>query len=127
VEFSNHDERTINAALAQGGKQAEYILVHITESAAARYLGALTGDREAVDDANNLATYTRKLNEAGYRAHAVAGHGNPVTAIAHIVNKSGVALLVMGSHGHRGLKDLLFGATVDAVRHRVKVPVLVVK
>lgn len=127
VEFSNHDERTINAALAQGGKQAEYILVHITESAAARYLGALTGDREAVDDANNLATYTRKLNEAGYKAHSMAGHGNPVAAIVHIVNKSGAGLLVMGAHGHRGLKDLLFGATVDAVRHRVKVPVLVVK
>ncbi|MBS1570027.1 MAG: Nramp family divalent metal transporter [Bacteroidetes bacterium] len=127
VEFSKQDERTINAALAQGGREAEYVLIHITESAAARYLGALTGDREAVDDAKNLAIYTAKLNAAGYKARSIVGHGNPVAAIANIVNHASAELLVMGSHGHRGFKDLLFGATVDAVRHRVKVPVLVVK
>mgnify|MGYP001344807612 CR=1 FL=1 len=127
VEFSKQDEKIINAAIAQGGLDAQYILVHVTESAAARYLGALTGDREAVDDENNLANYAAKLNIAGYKAHSVVGHGNPVVAIATIVNHSEADLLVMGSHGHRGLKDLLFGATVDAVRHRVKVPVLVVK
>ena len=84
-------------------------------------------DREAVDDATNLEHYAIKLREAGYTAKAVVGQGSPVEAIATLVNKSEAELLVMGSHGHRGLKDLLFGATVDAVRHRVKVPVLVVK
>lgn len=127
VEFKPMDERVLNAAIAQGGKEAEYILIHITESAAARYLGSLTDDREAVDDATNLEHYAEKLREAGYNADAVVGQGSPVVAIADLVNKSEADLLVMGSHGHRGLKDLLFGATVDAVRHRVKVPVLVVK
>ncbi len=127
VEFRPLDEKVINAALAQGGTQAAYLLVHITESAAARYLGKFTGDREAVDDANNLERYAEKLRHAGYSAQAAIGHGSPVVAIPELVNKSGAGLLVMGSHGHRGLKDLLFGATVDAVRHRVKVPVLVVK
>jgi manganese transport protein len=32
----------------------------------------------------------------------------------------------MGAHGHKGFKDLLFGTTVDAVRHKVKIPVLIV-
>lgn len=127
VEFKALDERVLNAAIAQGGKLAEYVLIHITESAAARYLGELTSDREAVDDATNLEHYAEKLRAAGYSAQAVVGQGSPVAAIAKLVNKSGADLLVMGSHGHRGLKDLLFGATVDAVRHRVKVPVLVVK
>ncbi|MBS1937978.1 MAG: Nramp family divalent metal transporter [Bacteroidetes bacterium] len=127
VEFRPLDERVLNAALAQGGKTAEYVLVHITESAAARYLGTSTGDREAVDDAINLEHYAAKLREAGYRVRTAIGHGSPVEAIPKLVNSSGANLLVMGSHGHRGLKDLLFGATVDAVRHRVKMPVLVVK
>lgn len=127
LEFTPLDERVLNAAIAQGGKEAEYILIHITESAAARYLGALTDDREAVDDATNLEHYAEKLRAAGYNAEAVVGQGSPVVAIAELVNTSEADLLVMGSHGHRGLKDLLFGATVDAVRHRVKVPVLVVK
>ncbi len=35
-------------------------------------------------------------------------------------------LIVMGAHGHRGLKDLIFGNTINAVRHEVSAPVLVV-
>lgn len=127
VEFRPLDARVVNAALAQGGKQAQYVLIHVTESAAARYLGTLTGDREALDDADNLERYAEKLREAGHAVRTAIGHGSPVQAIAQLVNDAEADLLVMGSHGHRGLKDLLFGATVDAVRHRVHVPVLVVK
>jgi manganese transport protein len=36
-------------------------------------------------------------------------------------------LLIMGAHGHTGLKDVIFGTTINAVRHEVKVPLLVVK
>ena len=32
----------------------------------------------------------------------------------------------MGAHGHRGFQDLIFGNTINGVRHEVKVPVLVV-
>jgi manganese transport protein len=32
----------------------------------------------------------------------------------------------MGAHGHRGLKDLIFGNTINGVRHEVGAPVLVV-
>jgi manganese transport protein len=35
-------------------------------------------------------------------------------------------MLVIGSHGHTGFKDFIYGETVNAVRHEVKVPVLVV-
>jgi manganese transport protein len=33
----------------------------------------------------------------------------------------------MGAHGHKTLKDLILGTTVDAVRHNISVPLLVVK
>jgi manganese transport protein len=33
----------------------------------------------------------------------------------------------MGGHGHRVIGDLLRGTTIDAVRHRLKVPVLAVR
>jgi manganese transport protein len=36
-------------------------------------------------------------------------------------------MLIMGSHGHRGLDDLVHGQTVSAVRHAVDIPVLVVR
>ena len=34
-------------------------------------------------------------------------------------------ILVMGSHGHTFFKDLIFGTTVDSVRHRVNIPVFI--
>jgi manganese transport protein len=33
----------------------------------------------------------------------------------------------MGAHGHKGLMDVLFGETINAVRHRINVPLLAVK
>ena len=36
-------------------------------------------------------------------------------------------LLVMGAHGHVGLKDLVFGNTINPVRHALNVPILVVR
>ena len=127
VDFSTIDQRSIDAAVAQGGKEAEYMLIHITESAAARYAGDLSVDHETIGDAENLKRYVDRLKELGFRAWSRTGHGHPVRAIAAIVNTSQCDLLVMGGHGHKGLKDLLLGATVDAVRHRVKVPVLIVR
>ena len=38
-----------------------------------------------------------------------------------------IDLIVMGSHGHTGLYDWIFGETIVHVRHAVKVPVLAVK
>jgi manganese transport protein len=35
--------------------------------------------------------------------------------------------VVMGAHGHKGLKDIVFGATINEVRHTLDVPVLVVR
>jgi manganese transport protein len=33
----------------------------------------------------------------------------------------------MGAHGHRGLKDIFFGATINSVRHNTRIPILVVR
>jgi len=36
-------------------------------------------------------------------------------------------LVVMGAHGHHGLKDIVFGTTINAVRHKLNAPLLVVR
>ncbi|WP_431217408.1 universal stress protein [Puia sp. P3] len=46
--------------------------------------------------------------------------------IARLAKEQGADMLVIGSHGHRGLKDFIYGETVNAVRHELKIPVLVV-
>jgi manganese transport protein len=33
----------------------------------------------------------------------------------------------MGAHGHKGLQDIVFGTTIDGVRHEIGAPVMVVR
>ncbi len=52
--------------------------------------------------------------------------GDPAAALSTEVATGGYDLVVMGTHGHRGLMDLLLGSVSDQLRHRVTVPVLLV-
>lgn len=127
VDFSKNDRNTIRHAIIQGGKEANYHLIHIVETAAARYHGKSTMDHETLSDAENLDKYCANLKELGYTAIPHIGFGRAATAIAEITKTNKLELLVMGAHGHKGLKDVIFGTTVEAVRHKVTIPVLVVR
>ena len=127
LDFSEHDETVIHHALAQGGRDAGYLLIHIVESAPAKYLGSETADFETAEDKVQLESYAAQLAQAGYQVKTAVGFRDRSTEIARLVHESGASLLVIGSHGHRGLKDWLYGETVNKVRHEVNIPVLVVK
>lgn len=127
VDFSSSDEEALSRAIQQGGKSATYLLIHVTETAGARVLDNETGDFETEFDQKELDKYSEKLRADGYKIESKLGFGNPKETIPQIVNNADVDLLVMGAHGHSFLKDLLLGTTVEKVRHRVKVPVLIVR
>ena len=127
VDFSKNDLNTIRHAIIQGGKSAHYHLIHIVETAAARYHGTATMDHETLSDAENLEKYRQNLSDLGYHASPHIGFGGAAKAIAEISKENQLELLVMGAHGHKGLKDLIFGTTVEAVRHKIAIPVLIVR
>ena len=127
IDFSKNDTDCIRNAIMQGGKKAVYTLIHVVETAGARYYGTEVMDHETQSDADNLDTYVNTLTGLGYNAHAHIGFGSAATSIAKIVNDGDIDFIVMGSHGHKALKDLIFGTTVNSVRHMVNIPVLVVK
>jgi manganese transport protein len=127
IDFSAIDELAIRSAVAQGGKDAEYLLIHVNESAGAMVYGSEIDDRETSEDKASLEAYLRQLTERGYTGSVQVGYGNPRRRIPEMVAEYGADLLVMGAHGHRFLKDLIFGTTLGVVRHRVKVPILIVR
>jgi len=127
IDFSRNDQDTIRHALMQGGKKAHYNLIHVVETAGARYYGKQVMDSETQSDVDNLDKYVDALTKLGYKAEAKIGYGAAASSIAQIVKETNIDFVVMGSHGHKALKDLIFGTTVDSVRHKVNVPVLVVK
>ena len=127
VDYSAVDARGLSEAIAVGGRGAEYVLIHVVESPGARLFGQETRDRETLNDQRQLDRYVDHLASLGYRARGVLLHGRPARQIAAATTREEAELLVLGAHGHGWWKDLLFGTTVDAVRHRVGVPVLIVR
>ncbi|MDB5109232.1 MAG: manganese transport protein [Mucilaginibacter sp.] len=127
IDFSKNDANSIRHGIMQGGKKATYTLIHVVETAGARYYGRQVMDHETQSDVDNLNQYVDTLHKLGYKATAKIGYGIAASAIAQIVNDEKIDFVVMGSHGHKALKDLIFGTTVNKVRHKVNVPVLVVK
>lgn len=127
VDFSSSDSLAISNAISQGGKNAVYVLIHIVETAGARMMGHEIEDHETALDRISLDKYGQNLESKGFKVELKLGFGNPKKSIPEIVNTEVCDLLVMGAHGHKALKDLIFGTTLDAVRHQVKIPVLIVK
>jgi manganese transport protein len=126
LDFSKDDYKIISYALGQGNHDAHYILIHVVESASAKLHGADSDDNETKNDKAQLESYAKQLKERGLKATAVLGYRNRVKEIVRITTEYNADLLVIGAHGHRGLKDLLYGETVNAVRHDLKIPVFVV-
>jgi manganese transport protein len=126
IDFSGKDQKIIQNAMMIGGKNASYTFIHVVESAAARYLGTNAQDQETELDQNNLDQYKNVLTKMGYHADTEIGFGNPAGEMARIIKDQDIDLLVMGAHGHKGFKDLIYGSTVDALRHKVGIPVLVI-
>jgi manganese transport protein len=124
VDFSTSDNKAINKALQLGGSQANYRLIHILESTNAVMYGADTNDEESREDNENLEAYKKQLMAQGYQCESLLGYGRPQSVIPELV--SDCDLLVMGTHGHKTLKDLLFGTTVESVRHKISIPLVLV-
>jgi manganese transport protein len=126
LDFSGHDEKLLAYAAGQGGATARYLLIHVVESVSAHLLGKESDDYETRKDQERLDRYREMLKGRGLQAHTVLGFRHRSREIARIAREQGADMLVIGSHGHKGLKDLVFGETVNAVRHELKIPVLVV-
>ncbi|MFM8742532.1 MAG: Nramp family divalent metal transporter [Cytophagales bacterium] len=127
IDFSQIDVLAIRSALSQGGKYATYQLVHVVETAGALWYGSEIADRESAEDKLALQKYADQLTAQGYSVQTQIGFGNPKRIIPEIIHAFDSDLLVMGAHGHKWVKDLVLGATVDTVRHRVNIPVLIVR
>jgi manganese transport protein len=127
VDFGKQDQATIQHALTLGGKDIDYLLIHIVESAIAKRLGKDALDLETKSDLNNLESYSNDLKNLGFNTKTQLGFGNRAKEIAKIIAENNIDVLVLGAHGHAGISDIIFGSTVDEVRHLVNIPVLVVK
>jgi manganese transport protein len=126
LDFSKADEKLIAYAIAQGQTDVRYVLIHIVESPSAKYFGEASDDYETRKDLERLEALSQQLMNAGYLVEYVLGYRNRVSEIVRIVKLKEADMLVMGAHRHRGIKDYIFGETIESVRHQLEIPVLIV-
>ncbi|MCU0360309.1 MAG: Nramp family divalent metal transporter [Bacteroidia bacterium] len=126
VDFSSSDNKAINKALQLGNKASTFILIHVLESTGAVVYGEETRDLERDEDGAKLIEYQKLLQQVGFLVDIQLGFGDAKKAIPKLVKELNCDTLVMGTHGHRTLKDLLLGSTIDSIRHEIKIPMVLV-
>ncbi len=126
VDFSESDNKAINKALQLGNKNSTLVLIHILESTNAMVYGEESFDLEREEDYQKLKKYQAELEAQNITTEIQLGFGIPKLAIPKIIVNNNCDLLIMGTHGHRTIKDILLGSTIENVRHEIKVPLVLV-
>jgi nucleotide-binding universal stress UspA family protein len=105
------------------------LLVHVADGWAARAYDELQlrESPEIQADRAYLEQLRATLAGEGFTVETRLAMGEPAAEIIRITKTDPVDLVAMATHGHKFLKDLVLGATVDKVRHEVAVPVLLLK
>jgi manganese transport protein len=89
-------------------------------------LGKQSDDLETRNDQERLDKYQETLEADAFKAITRLGYINRSREIVRIVREEQAEMLVIGAHGHTGLKDFIYGETVNTVRHELRIPVLIV-
>ena len=109
--------------------KARMLLVHVADGWVARNFNQLqlAESEEMKQDRVYLEERQRELINDGFSCDAVLALGEPSDEIIRLAREKDIDLIAMTTHGHRFISDILYGATVDKVRHAVDVPVLLLK
>lgn len=126
VDFSASDQVALNHAFQLGGAEAKYTLMHVVETVGAMLYGEGIEDHETTMDEELLKQYETLLAGQGYNVTTQLGFGKPHKTIPDMIAAGHYDIVVMGTHGHTGFKDAVLGTTVDKLRHRIHIPLLIV-
>jgi manganese transport protein len=109
--------------------KSELLLVHVADGWVARNFDQLNlaESEEMQEDWKRLEeTAARLRRETGLQTDTRLGLGSPPEQLLKVAESERVDLIAMASHGHRLVGDIIHGSTIEAVRHRARVPIIVV-
>ena len=130
VEHSDAD-RTIVEHVQALAKMcgATLVLIHVADGWVARAYDELQlrDSKEIQEDRAYLDQLVGELSGQGFAVESRLAMGDPAAEIVRAADTERADLVAMATHGHGLVKDILLGATVDKVRHQLKVPVLLLQ
>ncbi|MCE9615233.1 MAG: universal stress protein [Lentisphaerae bacterium] len=108
--------------------QAELLLVHVADGWVARnfdHLQLAESEEMREDRAYLVRVSTQLLKQNVSCTHHLA-LGDPSTEILRTARAQRCDLIAMTTHGHRLIGDIVYGTTIDKVRHKATVPLFIV-
>jgi manganese transport protein len=106
--------------------KAEVYLINIVQSVTGRFMGELVADKEAFEMNAYLNSFVERYKAEGIPAQFIIGGGEPKEEIIRIAKVENLELIIAGSHGHKFISDIIYGSTIDGVRHGLQLPVLAI-
>jgi len=107
---------------------AKVYLLHVEEDVTSQVYGRLASTAEVEAGEQYLERIAQSLREQGVTVETSISHSSsPRKEIVRYARQVHPDLVIMGAHGHGGLKDLIFGNTINPVRHHLMVPMLIVR
>lgn len=74
-----------------------------------------------------LEKHAEKLREQGVDAHKIIRDGEPDAQILKEIETGRYDLVAMATHGHKFFGDILFGSVSKTLKHRISIPLLLLK
>ncbi|MBI3209465.1 MAG: Nramp family divalent metal transporter [Candidatus Solibacter usitatus] len=129
LDHSNRDRAAIAHAAAMARQHGSRIVIlHVEEGVTGQLYGNLASTAEVEHGRRYFEGIQRTLREQGIDAELeVCFSMNPKDEIVKAAKRLMPDLVIMGAHGHKGIQDIIFGATINDVRHELDVPLLIVK
>ena len=121
-------EALAHAAALATARRAKLFLLHVEEGVTSQVYGPLSSTAEVEAGRQYLEEMVESLRNFHLDVETAIRHSSdPTREIVRYAREVHPDLLVMGAHGHGRLKDLIFGDTINPVRHLLKIPILVVR
>lgn len=108
--------------------RSELLLVHVADGWVARNYDRLklAESEEMREDRHYLEKTANKLRAEGVTVTIKLALGNPPEEILKTADAEKCDMIAMATHGHRLIGDLVFGSTINEVRHKATIPILLV-
>jgi nucleotide-binding universal stress UspA family protein len=133
VDFSEvTDDIVDNAVTFASALKGKVVLLHVIQPPVitSEYALPAAALQEALDAGEKAATkklssYADIVRKAGLHCEALVRQGSPVRVIIEEATRVKSDFIIMGSHGHGKLYDLLVGSTASGVIKRARCGVII--
>ena len=129
LDHSRLDRIALAHAAALGGPHKAMLhLLHVEDDPASQMYGADALTAHIAAGRAYLEQMAESVRSLGLETRLSIVHAAAAkTQIVATARELQPDLIVMGAHGHKGIRDIVLGETINEVRHAVAVPVLVVR